>query len=138
MARAVRYTRCLAILAVTVWLAGCAGGVDVIPDTVIAEGGDPVDVTADVVGRVVCASDATAVAGTTVTIDSSITATTDSDGVFVIEDVSVGRHWLDVDGAGYLMLGGPMEIEVEAEGTDLGQVVVFPGARRSPPAVPVF
>ncbi|MEA3401826.1 MAG: carboxypeptidase regulatory-like domain-containing protein [Armatimonadota bacterium] len=137
MANGARCTSCLVILAITVWLAGCAG-VDVIPDSTVASGGGPAEGTADVVGRVVSVPDAEPVAGATVAIDSSVTATTGSDGEFLIQNISVGQHWLDVYGAGYTMLGGAMQIEVEAESSDLGQIVVCPGARLSPPSVPEF
>ncbi len=118
-------------------LAGCGGGVgDVDAPTGSLASDDQVEQvqTATVVGRLVSLRTGSPVDGVRVRV-GGVASVTDRQGVFTADSVPLGQTWLTVDDGRYSILGGPVEIQVQAGLNDAGQIVC--GAVATiPPAAP--
>lgn len=138
MTRVAKLALALLVPAAAVIIAGCAGGggssqAGPVPGMYGTGGMN----TADVSGIAVSVRDGQPVDGATVSIGER-TAVTNAQGAFVVEDVEIGRSVLTVDAEGYSLLGGSIEIEVAAQSTDLGRIVLCPGTQLTPPSAPVL
>ncbi|MEA3247437.1 MAG: hypothetical protein U9Q74_14885 [Gemmatimonadota bacterium] len=138
MTRVTKLALALLVPAAAVIIAGCAGGggssqAGPIPGIYGTGGMNTVEVS----GIAVSVRHGEPVEGATISIGEQ-TAATDAGGAFVVEGVEIGRRLLSVDAEDYSLLGGSIEIEVAAQSTDLGQIVLCPGTQLTPPPAPVL